>query len=401
MNNTENEDFSRSSGIGSVAIISGKGGTGKTLIAASLGYVLSHCGFKTLLVDADLYTNGLTFLSLAEFPRRIPFSLYGILEGFDNENVQFIPIPHEFCNGNLFILPSVSKRRRSLTELALSGQIGLTDFCRILRNVINTAVKSFGIQYVIIDSRGGTDHTSIGVALGVDGFITVTEADKTSWDVGRMLLDSIEDTSDELLRLGFNSEENSSQLRGILENVQKLGFLINKNVLPSEAIETFLKKEWECPHLTTIPLDENAIRFFQDDKIPIAEDLSCPFSLAIVPLIRKVFVSEQWRDNNIKALEKLEMEVRKADELRKRDKQRELRSNRFALVMKLYGSVIATALLAYFAMKTVIRGETDLVVLLAVIMATVLIFLMTVSDPKFINQIFKLVFTRRKPPEKY
>ena len=64
-----------------------------------------------------------------------------------------------------------------------------------------------------------------------------------------------------------------------------------------------------------------------------------------------------------------------------------------------YSTVFENTDPAYFAMKTVIRGETDPTVVLAVILATVLIFLMTVSDPKFINQIFKLFFPKRKPPD--
>jgi cellulose biosynthesis protein BcsQ len=388
----ENERFSKGSAFSSIAIISGKGGTGKTLIAASLGYLLSHCGFRTLLIDADLYTNGLTFFSLAEFPRRAQFSLYDIIEDPKIGVLEFISIPHIFCNHNLFILPSVSSRRKSLTELTLHGKIGLNDFLKVLRSVINLAIESFGIQYVIVDSRGGTDQTSIGAALSADGFITVTEADKTSWDVGKMLLDSIDDTSKNL----HYTEKDSPEIRMILEKVERLGFLINKNVLPSQAIETFLKKEWECPHLSTIPLDENAIRFFQEDKIPVAEDIGCPFSSAVVPLVRKLFVSERWKNENLAELEELEFESIKANKKRKLNKETERITEKFASYMKIYGILMATGLLV----TQVFRKETDVTLMFVFLMAFVLILLITISDPNFLKQILKVLSPERKPPKK-
>jgi len=47
-----------------IAVASGKGGTGKTIILASLGYALQQSGHRVLFVDADTATDGLSLFLL-------------------------------------------------------------------------------------------------------------------------------------------------------------------------------------------------------------------------------------------------------------------------------------------------------------------------------------------------
>ena len=44
-----------------LALLSGKGGSGKTTLALSIASMLSNCCLKVLLVDCDLSTNGATY----------------------------------------------------------------------------------------------------------------------------------------------------------------------------------------------------------------------------------------------------------------------------------------------------------------------------------------------------
>ena len=44
-----------------IALLSGKGGSGKTTVSLSIASMLSNCGVRTLLIDADLSTNGATY----------------------------------------------------------------------------------------------------------------------------------------------------------------------------------------------------------------------------------------------------------------------------------------------------------------------------------------------------
>ncbi|MCL2220821.1 MAG: ParA family protein [Oscillospiraceae bacterium] len=47
--------------IESLAIISGKGGSGKTTLAISLSQLLATCGKRVLLINCDMSTHGATY----------------------------------------------------------------------------------------------------------------------------------------------------------------------------------------------------------------------------------------------------------------------------------------------------------------------------------------------------
>ncbi|MBU4565653.1 MAG: ParA family protein [Desulfarculus sp.] len=303
-NNTTNGDVKKTQRI---AVISGKGGTGKSLVTASIGFVLAHCGYKVLLVDMDLFTGGLTFFlsGLSEKPDRISRGLLDVFadkyedKNKDNQNnckIDKIKISHQFVDGNLFLLPSLSSRRRNVSELTISKDVStLPQIMNILFRDVIGMEESF--DYIIFDTRGGSDITSVGSALTCDKLVVVTEADKVSWDTGRILLDAIEDA--------WNAYCYDDPFPGV-------GFILNKNVLPPEGVETYLKKIWSAKHITTIPLDRDAIAYFQEDKMPIVEDISCEFSEAIVTGIGDFFdvmvgnskISERYINLRIKAREK-------------------------------------------------------------------------------------------------
>jgi MinD-like ATPase involved in chromosome partitioning or flagellar assembly len=47
-----------------IAITSGKGGSGKTIVTASLGFALTRVGHRVLMIDADTATDGLSLFLL-------------------------------------------------------------------------------------------------------------------------------------------------------------------------------------------------------------------------------------------------------------------------------------------------------------------------------------------------
>ena len=354
-----------------VATLSGKGGTGKSIITVSMGYILANCGFRTLLVDVDLFTGGMSFYSLAGNPRRSNFTLQDLFLGkYDLEAtpVQAIAIPAEFCSNKLFLLPALSKGFRNRSELALHPELrDVPTFSVLLRDVISMVGRDF--EYILMDTRGGTDITSVSSALVSDGFIIVTEADKTSWDVGEVLLTAISEAAEKGLK------------------AQALGFVINKNVLPPDAIVTFLRQRWDCPHLVTIPLDEHAIRFYQEDKVPVAEDAACPFSASLIPIVRKLFVDESWPTESLMALSHIENQAKTGQVLRRSVEETQYKSERYSVLLKLYGTGLSTMLLFWLAIDSRFRSFSIMQSGVA-ILAALLIFLMTASDPKVIASLF-------------
>lgn len=364
-----------------VAITSSKGGTGKSIIAASIAYILSHCGFKTLLIDMDLFTHGLTFYALAEYPRDASYSTSDLFkhdrEAFD---FQTTLIPNSFTKNNLEIAPSIRRTRRPKAELELNERYSnLEGFLSKTKGFFYTLTEKFEFDFIIVDTRGGTDITSVGSALASGSYIVVTEADKPSWDMGRLLIDTIDSSQNKL-----NTE------------TDRLGFIINKNVLPSEAIEAFLRKEWQTAHLATIPLDENAVRYFQEDKIPVAEKIGCPFSKEILGIIRKTFVSERWSKENISCLESLENLSSTELDMQEGEKKAAKSAERFSVLMRVYGTVLSTMVLSLLAYTLVSKRLETSYELMFVVIAALLIFFMTASDPKFLVRVLEVLFGRKR-----
>lgn len=89
-----------------LALLSGKGGSGKTTLALSIASMLADCNLKVLLVDCDLSTNGATYFyesKLSEKEDNI-VSFYGIfIEKDDTRNI----IIH--INKNMDFMPSITK----------------------------------------------------------------------------------------------------------------------------------------------------------------------------------------------------------------------------------------------------------------------------------------------------
>lgn len=91
----------------SLALLSGKGGSGKTSLALSMASMLSDCGIKVLVVDCDLSTNGATYFyesNLSGQKKKI-VSFFDVLIGEKYEaEYEFIRI-----NENFDFLPSVDQ----------------------------------------------------------------------------------------------------------------------------------------------------------------------------------------------------------------------------------------------------------------------------------------------------
>ena len=340
----------------SIAITSSKGGTGKSIISASLAYALSHLGYKTLLIDTDVFTGGTTFYLLADYPIKINASMQDILlienqEKLTSKSIEPIKIPNPYCNDNLYLLPSISNSNKSRPELLLLSKIyGPKQVLEILNSIINIYLDK-GFDYIIIDTRGGTDYLSICSALAADGYLFITEADKTSWDTGRMLFDTIE------------------QFKGDNSNSFCFGFVLNKNVLPSEAIETFLKKEWGVPHIATIPLDTETVKYFQQDKIPFAENINNSLSLGIIKILDRLILTDNIKEERFTRFMHIKSIALKAEKKNSIIKVKVNNMTRMLQIMQFVISMlIVTLITAYFYKKFSSSDAVVLIVIVAVVL---------------------------------
>src|SRR5437868_13905855 len=93
-----------------IAIASGKGGTGKSILTSSIGALLARCGFRVLLVDTDVFTAGLSFYLLGQNPRRVNYGLQDIfLKAVSPELLHPIAVASDYTAGRLHLLPAISR----------------------------------------------------------------------------------------------------------------------------------------------------------------------------------------------------------------------------------------------------------------------------------------------------
>lgn len=148
-----------------ISIISGKGGTGKSLFTAVLGNCLSkeHC--KVLIVDMDIHVRGLTILLSKYIGAEKGLSVTDCLEKKDYDN-GFATYRFQECE----ILPSVIDIGKPLSKDIENEAI--ETFLKKLNNFI---LGRYDI--VLLDCRSGLDDSLVKIVRFSDFVISVSEDD--------------------------------------------------------------------------------------------------------------------------------------------------------------------------------------------------------------------------------
>ena len=89
-----------------LAIASGKGGTGKTLVATNLFYALQQLNYQVVLVDCDAEApNDMVFFKGEKIKY---FYVHQEIPVINEKKCKFCSKCHEYCNYNaIFILPDL------------------------------------------------------------------------------------------------------------------------------------------------------------------------------------------------------------------------------------------------------------------------------------------------------
>ncbi len=188
-----------------IAIASGKGGTGKTTVAANLAYLLGVQGKAVRYIDCDVEEpNGHLFLHPAftgEFPATIPvpvidekkcvacgecvrFCEYKALVRLGKTVMVFPELCHG-CGGCTLLCPhqAISEQTRDIGSVRTgnAGPVGFTHGTLrvgeamsppLIRSVLATAVTE---PLIVIDAPPGTTCPVIAAISGVDFVLLVTE----------------------------------------------------------------------------------------------------------------------------------------------------------------------------------------------------------------------------------
>lgn len=167
-----------------INVVSGKGGTGKTLFCAVLAEMLGNAGVKVLTVDLDVFVRGLTTLLYFQKNETIRITEPGevsVSDLFrnseqnthlgDNSNISI-------CRYRSFdVFPSVSKVDEILNFKDIMPN-SINDARKILQILVSSIPERY--DYVFLDSRAGYDELIAATHMISDFSICVEEDDNIS-----------------------------------------------------------------------------------------------------------------------------------------------------------------------------------------------------------------------------
>lgn len=165
--------------------ISGKGGVGKTILAALLSRVFAESGYSVLAIDADPDTNLAATLGFANADRITPISeMSTLIEERTGARPGQIA-PYFKLNPKVDDLPERYCQENNGIKLMVMGRIkrgGTGCYCPegALLQALITHLLVFRNEVVILDMEAGIEHLGRATAKAVDKLIVVVEPGRRS-----------------------------------------------------------------------------------------------------------------------------------------------------------------------------------------------------------------------------
>lgn len=157
----EKKECSSRQGVRMISVTSGKGGVGKTNIAANLGYLLSQMNQKTMILDADA---GLANIDVILGINSL-YNLSHVLNGERTLTDTLVQGP-----GGIKILPSASGIPE-MTELSRGQKLTLIDELNSLNN---------SLDFILIDTGAGISSNVMYFNMAAREIIVITSPEPTA-----------------------------------------------------------------------------------------------------------------------------------------------------------------------------------------------------------------------------
>jgi len=262
-----------------IAIASGKGGTGKTLVSTNLFYALQQLDYKVTLVDCDaeepnvlVFING-DHITTYDITQKVPV--------IDESKCTFCGKCHEYCSYNaIFILPP-AKIIKVIEDLchgcgACSVACNYGAISEKDESLGTVSRYSFSSQAAVIEAR-----MKVGVFSPVSVTkVAIKEAEKVSGKSGIIIMDSPPGTScpfiqtvagaDYVILVTEPTPFGLSDLKQSVETLKTMhkscGVIVNRAGLGDDAIYLYLLQE-NIPLLMEIPFDKAIASHYSKGEI--------------------------------------------------------------------------------------------------------------------------------------
>jgi len=172
--------------------VAGKGGVGKTLVAAGLAWSLARRGFRTIAVDADPTPNlGISLgLTVKEASSIIPISENAAL--IEAKTRTGFPGVYSLTFSVDDIIRDYAVPTPSGAQLLVMGTVkSMGSGCSCAANtVLRTLIRHLVVdreEALVLDMEAGLEHLGRGTAEGVDVMLVVTDANAKSIGTARII----------------------------------------------------------------------------------------------------------------------------------------------------------------------------------------------------------------------
>lgn len=338
-----------------LALLSGKGGSGKTTLALSMASMLSNCGIKVLLVDCDLSTNGATYFyedKLDEHRGNIN-SFYNVLFKLSKEKGHVINI-----NEYMDFMPSIVQITKENTETY--------SYNKMDSEILHDFKDKYKNQYdiIIFDCQAGyTDILRLILPI-VDINLVIMEADAISSASIRSLYLKIG---------GFLNEKNIYQV-------------FNKATDDEYEIYSKLSGGTVFTNIETVIFDWKIRKAFSVAEIPDMENASANYGVQIYNICKILFKEDNVHDKlnkyglRIEINKKLEEEKQLEEKINGIHEERNVLKNKFyKMLLSMSVCFIATILCYLFYeminQKVLATNIETSIFLITIFMIVIIVFL--------------------------
>jgi CO dehydrogenase maturation factor len=173
--------------------VAGKGGVGKTLVAASLAWSFARRGFRTIAVDADPTPNlGISLgLTIPEASSILPISENASL--IESKTRTGFPGVYSLTFSVDDVIRDYTVSTPSGAQLLVMGTVkSMGSGCSCAANtVLRTLIRHLVVdrdEALVLDMEAGLEHLGRGTAEGVDVMLVVTDANAKSLETARTII---------------------------------------------------------------------------------------------------------------------------------------------------------------------------------------------------------------------
>lgn len=349
-----------------LALLSGKGGSGKTTLALSIASMLSNCCLKVLLVDCDLSTNGATYFyegKLSEKNNELG-SFYSVFINDEDKLNKLIKID-EYMD----FMPSIVKITKTNSE---SYQYNEEDFKRI-KSIDEKLRENYDV--IIYDCQAGYTDVLKLLLPYVDVNLVVMEADAISSAAIRSFYLKI----------------------GDLLNEKKVYQIFNKATDEEYKIYSKISGGTVFTNIETVMFDWKIRKAFSVAQIPDMESTSAGYGEQIYNICRVLFNEEKIQEKikkyeiiiklnkNQEQENLLREKISEQNEARRSSKNKMIRAM-YNLVVPMFMAVILMVFIQLIEKSFLYTKMDDIIILLLVV--SVALVSMSVSII-FLNDITK------------